>query len=345
MMRRRALLIGGALAPTVAHAQSARTTKRGFYEGGQTKERPVRFSGHNGARLEGTLLLPLISELQYVPGVVLVAGSGPTDRNGNNPLVPVRIDVLKEIAELLGRSGIATLRYDKRGVSKSAPRPNGSLEAQEEFFIWDNFVGDVVAAHAELLRHNEIKPYATALLGHSEGGLLAIAAAKILGARKLYGLVLAATPGLPMADIVRLQVARATPHLREEIERTMTAILATGHVPAKLTPELQVLFPPYAGPFLRSALAYDGAKTLREVEVACLVLHGAADQQVVPMGAVQPLIDALGTRSVSGEAVVLPQVSHNLKLVSGPGDLGFNGPLAPAVATKLTEWLVPLLGA
>ena len=60
---------------------------------------------------------------------------------------------------------------------------------------------------------------------------------------------------------------------------------------------------------------------------------------------VQPLIDALGARGVSGEAVVIPQVSHNLKAVTGPLDPGFGGPLSPAVAAALLKWLVPALGA
>ena len=108
---------------------------------------------------------------------MLVAGSGPTDRDGNNPLAPDRIDLLKRIAELLAAAGIATLRYDKRGIGGSTARPHGTLEEQERFFAWDNFVADVAAAHGELVKHDEIKPYATALLGHSEGGLLVLAAA------------------------------------------------------------------------------------------------------------------------------------------------------------------------
>ena len=60
---------------------------------------------------------------------------------------------------------------------------------------------------------------------------------------------------------------------------------------------------------------------------------------------VQPLIDALGKRSAPGEAVIVPGVSHNLKLMSWPTDQGFAGPLAPAVAAKLVDWLVPVLGA
>ena len=71
-----------------------------------------------------------------------------------------------------------------------------------------------MAAHAELLRHDEIKPYATALLGHSEGGLLALAAAAAMGKRAPYALVLAGTPGRPLIDIVRRQIARTAPQLQ-----------------------------------------------------------------------------------------------------------------------------------
>jgi uncharacterized protein len=351
MIRRRALLAAGVLAPLAAGTQSpwAQSPWKGHYAAGM-KQRTVQFAGGDGTRLAGTLLLPLWSELQKVPGVVLIAGSGPTDRDGNNPLVPERINLLKLIAERLAEAGIASLRYDKRGIGASTPRPTGTLEVQERFFAWDNFVGDVAAAHGELLRHDEIKPYATALLGHSEGGLLALAAAKALAANttgiaKLHGLVLAATPGRPLADIVRAQIARNAPSLVAAAERTMSTIMATGRVPANLPREQQVLFPLYAGPFLQSVLAFDPARALVGLDLACLILQGAADRQIVPMADVQPLIDALGQRAASGEAVIVPGVSHNLKLVTWPTDPGFAGPLAPAVGDKLVAWLRPLLGA
>ena len=346
MIGRRALVAAGLLTPLAARAQSP---WKGYYATGTT-ERAVRFAGSDGATLAGTLLLPRWSELQKVPGVVLIAGSGPTDRDGNNPLVPERLDLLKQIAELLAAAGIASLRYDKRGIGASTPRPTNMLEAQERFFVWENFVGDVAAAHRELLRHDEIKPYATALLGHSEGGLLALAAAGGLsardrGSRRLHGLVLAATPGRPLADIVRAQIARSAPSLVASVERTMDIVMATGHVPAGLPQEQQLLFPPYAGPFLQSALAFDPAKALAGLNLACLILQGGADRQIVPMVDVQPLIDALGQRSGPGEAVIFAAVSHNLKFVTRPTDPGFAGPVVPAVADKLTSWLRPLLGA
>lgn len=346
MIGRRALVAASLLTPLAARAQSP---WKGYYATGAT-ERMVRFDGSDGATLAGTLLMPRWSELQKVPGVVLIAGSGPTDRDGNNPLIPERIDLLKQIAELLAAAGIGSLRYDKRGIGGSTPRPTGSLEEQERFFTWDNFVGDVAAAHRELLRHDEIKSYATALLGHSEGGLLALAAAgplsaSSMGARKLHGLVLAATPGRPLADIVRAQIARIAPSLIEPADRTMSAILATGRVPAGLPREQQALFPPYAGPFLQSLLAFDPARMLAALDLACLILQGGADRQIVPMVDVQPLIDALGQRSGPGEAMIVTGVSHNLKRVTGPADPGFAGPVAPAVADRLASWLRPLLGA
>jgi fermentation-respiration switch protein FrsA (DUF1100 family) len=341
MIRRRALIAAGLSYPLAAAAKSP---WKGYYATG-TRQRAVRFAGSDGVTLAGTLLLPAWSELQRVPGIVLVAGSGPTDRDGNNPLVPQHIDVLKLVAELLAAAGIATLRYDKRGIGGSTARPHGTLAEQERFFSWDNFVGDVAAAHGELVKHDEIKAYATALLGHSEGGLLVLAALPAITKNRPHGMVLASTPGRPMREIVREQVNRGAPNLVDAVTATMAAIEASGHVPADLPLELQALFPAYVGPYLQRMLAFDPAQALLGLDLACLLLQGAADRQIVPMGDVQPLIDALSKRSAPGEAVVIPAVSHNLKLVSWPGDAGFGGPIAPAVATKLVDWLVPMLGA
>src|SRR5882757_97164 len=243
MIGRRALLAlmalttPGGLVPLAARGQPARPR---FYARG-TKQRAVRFAGSDGAMLAGTLLLPIWSELEKVPGVVLVAGSGPTDRDGNNSLVPERIDLLKQLAELLADAGIASLRYDKRGIGASTSKPNGSTAELERFFSWDNFVGDVAAAHAELVTHDEIKSYATALLGHSEGGLLVLAAAPTITKNPPHGMVLVATPGRKLAEIVRAQIGRGAPTLVAPADHAIAAIEATGHVPADLPRELSAL--------------------------------------------------------------------------------------------------------
>jgi len=114
--------------------------------------------------------------------------------------------------------------------------PGKGPNDQERFFAWENFVSDVQVAHAELLRHNEINPNATAFLGHSEGALLSLAATQAMSQRAPYALVLASAPGLPLRDIVRGQIGRNAPILLAEAERVMAAIVKTGHVPADTQP-------------------------------------------------------------------------------------------------------------
>lgn len=351
MLARRSLLARAGLAlaaQALAGLPAAAQTRPRFYQRGTTS-RTVRFAGAGGATLEGTLLLPIWTELERVPGVVLVAGSGPTDRDGNNPLVPERIDLLRQVAAKLAAAGIASLRYDKRGVGGSTPMPAlppATLEEQQRFFAWENFVADVVAAHAELVRHDEVKSYATALLGHSEGGLLVLAAAPVIEKHRPHAMVLMGTPGRPLGEVLRGQIERtAPPRLVAPAERALAAIAATGQVPAGLPRELDALFPPYAGPFLQSLLGFDAAAALRASPLPCLLLQGAADRQVVPMGDVQPLVDALGQRSAPADVVVVAASSHNFKTVSSPADPGFAGPLSPAMADTLAAWLARTLGA
>lgn len=341
LIARRALLAAGLALP--AAAAGAQSPWKGYYAQG-TRQRAVRFAADDGTMLAGTLLLPAWTELQRVPGLVLVAGSGPTDRNGNNPLVPARIDTLRLIAERLAQAGIGTLRYDKRGIGGSTPMP-AALSDQERFCAWDRFVGDVRAAHAELLKHDEIKRYASGLLGHSEGGLLVLAAAPTISANKPHCIVLAATPGRPYGELLRRQLQRGAPNLVDGVERALGAIRTNGRPPAGLPAELQALFPTYIGPFLQGAMAFDPAAALAASPLGCLLVHGGADQQIVPMDDIQPLIDALGARSAGGEALVAAGVSHNLKTVTGPGDPGFTGPLAPVVGDKLATWVRAALGA
>src|SRR5262249_21627803 len=158
------------------------------------------------------------------------------------------------------------------------------------------------------------KPYATALLGHSEGALLSLAAIQAMGSamgkRAPYGLVLASAPGRPLRDIVHDQIEGNGPRFLADAERIIAAILETGRVPGGTPPALQAIFPPYVGPFLKSALTFDPAKVAASIDTPCLMLHGGADIQVVPMGDIQPLIDALAARGKPGEVFVAPQVSH-----------------------------------
>jgi hypothetical protein len=118
----------------------------------------VQYAGANGVSLVGTLVMPIHAAGQRVPGVIIIAGSGSADRDGNAPSVTT--DLHEQIAELLAQDGIASLRYDKRGAGNSTPphrpaipqQPTPSeLAALQDFVDWKNFVEDAGATASELL--------------------------------------------------------------------------------------------------------------------------------------------------------------------------------------------------
>src|SRR4051812_48487042 len=135
-------------------------------------EREVTFAGAGGLQLHGTLVVPAIKG--KVPGVLLLPGSGPSDRNGNQPPALVT-DLLKQIAERLAADGYASLRFDKRAAAVYASTwPPKDMAALNNFFSYDAFVGDARAGLDFLKSQSEINPKLTVVAGHSEGGLIAI---------------------------------------------------------------------------------------------------------------------------------------------------------------------------
>ncbi|WP_183143803.1 alpha/beta hydrolase, partial [Pseudomonas cichorii] len=130
-------------------------------------QRPISVDTNNG-KLFGTLLLP--QSTKPVPVVLIIAGSGPTDRDGNNP-EGGRNDSMKRLAIILAKNNIASVRYDKRGVAASkAATPN------ERDLSVEGYVADV-QSWAQKLKANP-RLGSLILLGHSEGALVASLAAE-----------------------------------------------------------------------------------------------------------------------------------------------------------------------
>ncbi|MBS7696920.1 MULTISPECIES: alpha/beta fold hydrolase [unclassified Chelatococcus] len=225
------------------------------------------------------------------PCAVIVPGSGPTDRDGNNPYgVSARPYAL--LADALLAGGIATLRYDKRLPS--------TADAERELTI-DAAIADA----AEWLRWCRAQTGISAafLIGHSEGGVIALALAQ---REPVAGLVLLTTPGKPVAELIRKQLAEAPEPLRGEAA-TILERLQHGddieQVPAALAP----LFRPSIQPFLRSLMALDPDGLARQQQAPLLVIAGGRDIQVPPVDA-RP----------GGVALTLPAMNHVLKDVE-PG--------------------------
>src|ERR1700733_8388575 len=204
-------------------------------------ERQVTFKGANGASLRGTFQFPAGTSNAKVPALLLLAGSGPTDRDGNQPPV-MMTNLLKQIAQALANKGIASLRFDKRGMYANAADIPKQLSQYGEFFAWENFVGDAAAAYRFLREQPEVDPLRVGILGHSEGGILALVSAGALRAEAPPAvLILVGTPGRPMESVIVDQLQSllkrqgATP---EQIDffltanhRISTAIRQTGQVP------------------------------------------------------------------------------------------------------------------
>ena len=123
----------------------------------------------------GTVELPAAK--QPVPVALIIAGSGPTDRNGNTPALPGSNNSLKMLADGLAARGIASLRYDKRGIAAS--RAAMTTEADLRF---NNFIED---AEAWIKQLRADKRFSTiTVIGHSEGSLIGMVAAREAGASR-----------------------------------------------------------------------------------------------------------------------------------------------------------------
>ncbi len=314
------------------------------------RETPITFAGAGGVMLAGTLTLPSASGAP-VPGLVLIAGSGPTDRDGNSGL-GLQTDLLKQIARRLAQEGIASLRYDKRGVGGSV------MSAQDEahladYVVWENFVGDAVAALHSLQSQPGLDARRTGFLGHSEGGLIALQAADQLQKEHAQSpslLVLASTPGRTLDVVINEQLVQtlkmqgATPaqtdYFLSKNREIAAEIERTGVVPDDVPAGLAALYPAYAGKFLRSIQLADPAKLAAQFPGPVLVLQGQKDVQVSAERDAPALKAALSSRAHGAFQVsLIPNASHNLKSVTSEDDPGVAGPVAPEALSALCGWL------
>ena len=324
---------------------------------GAPAPREITFEGAGGIRLSGTLLLPEgASADRRVPAVVLVAGSGPTDRNGNQPPL-LWTGLLKQLADMLAEAGIASLRYDKRGQYRSG-KPPGDAKALGEFVAWDHYVADVEAAYRALGEQQEVDPARRAIVGHSEGGLLAMHAAIALqeGPGRPAAVVLLSTPGRPLDVVLREQLAAgfkrqgladgAAAALLAENDQIIAAIRDGGEVPRDVPAALAPLYPPYIGRFLQRLLELDPADLANKLRGPVLVVQGRKDLQVSAERDAPRLEAALRGQGRANpcEVVLLDGASHNLKRTAGEADHAFFGPVVPELRAKLVGWLGEVFG-
>src|SRR5579884_244079 len=233
--------------------------------------------------ISGTLTLP-DSPAPY-PAVLIVAGSGPVDRNGNSG-AQLRSDTYKLLAAALAKAGIASVRYDKRGIGASAAA--APAEADLRFGM---YVDDAVA-WVKLLAADRRFTGVT-IAGHSEGALIGTVAAQEAKVRALV--------------LLEQLKSRVPPDLYAQADRIITQ-LQSGHTVANTPVELAALFRPSAQPYLISWFKYDPAAELAKVRVPVTIVQGTADIQVTMTDAA-----ALKAALPSARMIVVQGMNHVLK--------------------------------
>jgi uncharacterized protein len=220
-------------------------------------------------RLAGTLLAPAVSN--KVPVVLIIAGSGPTDRDGNSG--PVKASSLKQLAESLAVRGVASLRFDKRGIggSRSAFIAERDLRFEtlaDDAGAWlDHLSGDARFSHV-------------VVLGHSEGALVGLLALK---GRMTAGYVSLAGSARPIDQVIHDQLAaQLPPGMLAQTDSILSAI-REGREVTTIPAGLEGLFRPSVQPFLTSTMRYTGEAELTTLRKPCLIVQGMHDIQVLPL--------------------------------------------------------------
>lgn len=249
----------------------------------------------------------LVGELEGDPSeqkvVVLIhPGSGPTDRDGNSAAIPGgKNNGLKYIADHLTKNGIASLRVDKRGIAASA-----AAGKKEKDLRFENYVEDCAAWVEELKARGFSR---VVILGHSEGSLIGMIAAKSSGAD---GFISVAGPARPAREILEDQLRNNLPALMLGRSMEILDSLEAGEQVDDVPKMLNTIFRRSVQPYLISWFAYDPSEEIAKLDVPVLILHGTTDIQV-------PVEEAglLEKQAKDGSIVIVEGMNHVLKRAKG----------------------------
>lgn len=264
--------------------------------------------------IDGTLLLPTTDE--PVPLAIIIAGSGPTDRNGNQPMM--NNNSLKLLAEALTADSIATFRYDKRIVKQIMMR-----QIDESKVRFDHFIDDAIA----IIHHFKEDPRFSSIyiLGHSQGSLIGMVASQN---NRVDGFVSIAGSGQSIDKIIIEQLGFQAPALQENAIQAFEDLRTKGES-RDYNPLLASIFREDIQPFMLSWMKYDPAEEIKKLEIPMLIINGDKDIQVQVSEAEQ-----LHSLSPDARLMIVPDMNHVLKKVEDMGlenQKSYNQPDLPIV--------------
>ena len=213
--------------------------------------------------IDGTLLTP--KDVLKPNLVIIIAGSGPTDRDGNQNFL--KNNALKKLAVGLTNKNIATFRYDKRIVKQIR---KGTVDNN---MLFDDFVTDaksVIDYFKNKTTYNNIY-----IAGHSQGSLVGILAAK----DKADGFISLAGAGQSMDNVIMEQIIKTAPMFTEDAKRVFS-ILKEGKTTDDFPPALASIFNKSVQPFISNWMQYNPQEEIKKLEMPILIINGTKDLQV-----------------------------------------------------------------
>ena len=271
-------------------------------------ERTVSLDLPPNGRIFGSLAAP--GGGGRTPLVIIIAGSGPTDRDGNSAALPGKNNAYKMLAEALASRGIASLRYDKRGIAASA-----ILGLKESDLRFEDYASDAAGWVTQLKQDTHFT--SVTLVGHSEGSLLGMLAARKAGAD---GFVSLEGPAKDAADVLREQLRPqigSVPALWDANEKVLTTLQGGQTVdplpaPLPLVSGLAALYRASVQPYLISWFKYTPTVEVAKLTMPVLLIQGTTDIQVPPAD-----VDALKAARPQATVTVVQGMNHVLKHVDG----------------------------
>jgi len=259
-------------------------------------ESPIKLETATGV-INGSLLIPAVTA--PCPVALIIAGSGPTDRNGNG--LAGKNNCYQMLAKSLAAANIATVRYDKRGIAASAAA--GPKEADLRF---ENYVDDATAWVAQLRRDPRFSK--VIVIGHSEGSLIGALAVEREHANAFVSI---AGPARPAAVILREQLNGKLNASLFQANENILHELESGRTLEKVPPQLQALYRPSVQPYLISWFKYNPAHIFATIKQPILICQGTTDIQVAVEEA-----DALKAAAPTAQLSMIDGMNHILKSVA-----------------------------
>ncbi|WP_236694861.1 alpha/beta hydrolase family protein [Peribacillus butanolivorans] len=232
------------------------------------------------------------------PVMIIIAGSGPTDKDGNSIALPGKNNSLKLLAESLAEKGIASIRYDKRGIGE-----NMNLAGKEEDLRFEQYIDDATAWVQFAKKDSRFSK--VGIIGHSEGSLIGMAAAKKTETDTFISL---AGAGEPIDQVLLKQLEeQLSPTLLTESKDILTK-LKQGKQVETVSADLQRIFRPSVQPYMISWIQYNPRELVKELNIPVLIVNGNRDIQVASSNA-----EALHKEKGDSELLILEKMNHVLK--------------------------------